>query len=166
MGRTVPLNEEAKRRAREMYKPGVVGYKQVARALGISETSVRRYVDDDYCARNLRDSLAAKKRRRGVCEKCGGETLYNGRTINGPSKICKTCAEAPRETCKRGHPLIPENRVRIKGSGEMCRLCRNEYMRQQQWRRRRERGVTERGEYRKPKREALLAVLESEGAAS
>ena len=51
-----------------------------------------RYASDpEYAQRCREHSLAAKRKRRGVCEKCGGETMYNGKTTNGPSKICAKC---------------------------------------------------------------------------
>ncbi len=42
--------------------------------------------------RDLRMSREAKRRRRGTCERCGGETRYNGDTVNGPSRVCRSCA--------------------------------------------------------------------------
>lgn len=51
----------------------------------------RRALDPEYAQRSREQSLAAKRRRRGVCELCGGETRYNGNRINGPSSICAAC---------------------------------------------------------------------------
>jgi len=148
MGRTVPRNDEAARRARELYVPRVFGYKAVARELGISVTSVRRYVDDNFHQRMLADSREAKKRRTGVCERCGGETRYNGRTTNGPSPICDTCAHTFTH-CQNGHKYTPETDLRQqpsykRGGGHSCRICRNDYMREFSRRRRREAGIPER----------------------
>ncbi len=51
----------------------------------------RRAEDPEYAERCRQGSRAAKQRRRGTCEVCGGETRYNGRTTNGPSRICGDC---------------------------------------------------------------------------
>lgn len=45
----------------------------------------------EYAERSRQQSLAAKRRRRGSCERCGAETKYNGHTVNGPSKVCAAC---------------------------------------------------------------------------
>lgn len=52
----------------------------------------RRATDPEYAQRSRELSLAAKRRRRGVCEKCGGATKYNGHTVNGASRICAKCS--------------------------------------------------------------------------
>jgi hypothetical protein len=41
---------------------------------------------------NLRFSREAKKKRRGVCADCGGETRYNGRNGRVVSERCASCA--------------------------------------------------------------------------
>lgn len=51
----------------------------------------RRANDPEYAQRSREQSLAAKRRRRGVCERCGGETKYNGHGI-GVSKVCADCS--------------------------------------------------------------------------
>lgn len=107
MGRTIPLNVEMQRRARKLYVPGVFGIRRVARELGISETSVRRYVDEGFRARNLADSREAKKRRTGICEICGGETRYNGHAGRPVSEICAACNVS----------LIREIAIDLRGSG-------------------------------------------------
>jgi hypothetical protein len=79
--------------ARALYQPGVNGHgiKAVAKQLGISANSVRRYVDPAYAERQRRLSREAKQRRTGICRECGGETRYNGHRVNGPSSLCSTC---------------------------------------------------------------------------
>ena len=79
--------------ARALYQPGVNGHgiTSVARQLGISPTSVRRYVNPTYATRMRHLSNEAKRRRTGICRECGGETRYNGRTVNGPSTLCSAC---------------------------------------------------------------------------
>lgn len=54
-------------------------------------------------------SNAAKQRRRGVCERCGGETRYNGHrdkaNPNGVSRLCSSCNQddaAARARARRG----------------------------------------------------------------
>ena len=51
----------------------------------------RRAADPEYAQRSREQSRAAKRRRRGVCEVCGGVTRYNGKTTNGPSRLCAKC---------------------------------------------------------------------------
>ena len=51
----------------------------------------RRAADPEYAERQRELSRAAKRRRIGVCERCGGETRYNGVTNNGPSTVCGAC---------------------------------------------------------------------------
>lgn len=51
----------------------------------------RRETDPAYAQRQRELSLAAKRRRRGVCETCGGVTRYNGHTVAGASRICANC---------------------------------------------------------------------------
>src|ERR1051325_9741266 len=46
----------------------------------------RRAPDPAYAQRSREQSLAAKRRRRGVCEVCGGATAYNGKTVRGASR--------------------------------------------------------------------------------
>ena len=79
-------------RARALYLSGH-GYRPVARLLGISPSSVRRYVDSDYAERNRRQSREAKRRRTGICRECGGVTLYNGRKKGtAVSTLCAACS--------------------------------------------------------------------------
>lgn len=47
-------------------------------------------------------SREAKRRRVGTCEDCGAATRYNGRTINGASRLCCPCANRRIGHAKRG----------------------------------------------------------------
>lgn len=62
---------------------------------------LRRLTDPAYAQRSREQSAAAKRRRRGVCEVCGGETRYNGVATNGPSRICATCQRARQHESRR-----------------------------------------------------------------
>ena len=89
---------------RALYVRGVFGYRRVAQELGTSHTTVRRLLDPDFRERQLRLAREYKRRRRGMCEDCGTETRYNGRSVNGPSRYCLTCANQRlgRETRGQG----------------------------------------------------------------
>lgn len=130
--------------ARALYRPGEVGYKRVGKMLGVSPSTVRRWVDPDVAEQHRVAAREAKRRRVGVCEQCGGETRYGGHAPNGVSRICFTCATQPREFCKRGHPLTPENRAPNGRGRGTCRICRNERMRVYHAQRRREQGILRR----------------------
>ncbi len=52
----------------------------------------RRAADPEYAERQRELSRLAKQRRKGVCEVCGGETRYNGRTTKDTSDICAGCS--------------------------------------------------------------------------
>ena len=64
----------------------------------------RRAEDPAYAQRSREQSLAAKRRRRGVCAICGGETKYNGKRTNGPSTICGTCFRSRQHAERRWTP--------------------------------------------------------------
>lgn len=92
---SVTLQEQA----RELYVPGIVGYKQVAKLLGVSQTTVRRWLDPEMAERNRVSSREAKRRRSGTCRRCGGETRYSGNAGKGVSDLCEACAhEEQRES--------------------------------------------------------------------
>ncbi len=66
------------------------GYKTIAREVGVSASTVRRWVDPDFRKRDLAVSLAAKKRRTGTCVDCGAVTRYGGHG-RGTSERCPPC---------------------------------------------------------------------------
>lgn len=58
--------------------------------------------DPEYAERLRQQSRDAKRRRRGVCTRCGGETRYSG---HGVSQVCATCngeLSAQRQHAKIG----------------------------------------------------------------
>lgn len=73
----------------EVGSAAVVPFKEPGRMAEYQRA--RRLADPEYAERSRQQSLAAKRRRRGVCERCGGETKYNGRTTPGPSSVCAKC---------------------------------------------------------------------------
>jgi len=121
--------EEAKRRAQALYVPKSYGYRRIARELGIPPGTVRRWVVPGKAEADRRAARERKRQRVGVCERCGGQTRYNGRTAAGPSRICATCATAPRTHCKRGHELTPDNVVHRQKGERLCRTCRRASLR-------------------------------------
>jgi len=89
---------DLKAEAARLYVPRVFGYKKVGERLGMSTTTIRRWLDPDFNERILRLSREAKRRRRGICEDCGGETRYAGGPGPGRkhrpiiSKLCAACS--------------------------------------------------------------------------
>lgn len=105
-----------------------LGYVRIGRELGIGATSVRRLLDPEFAERQRRMSHDAKRRRVGVCERCGAETRYNGKTTRGPSSLCKFCGEATnadRGVLKRGTgtvgPLVLDYLEQPRRHGEVAR---------------------------------------------
>lgn len=145
------MSATLEQRARDLYVPGIVGYKSVAKILGVSETTVRRWLNPAVAEASRQRSAAAKRRRTGTCERCGGETRYNGHTA-GVSRICDACHDAPRTHCAQGHELTPENRLKVgnEKGGFTCRTCRNDYMREYQEQARRTSGVLRRRNRNRP----------------
>lgn len=81
----------AAEQARELHDSGL-GYKRIAKRLGVSATTVRRLLDSDYAERMRVQSREAKRRRTGVCKTCGGVTRYGG----GKVPVSEECAECVR----------------------------------------------------------------------
>ena len=76
-----------------LYEQRGWGYTKIAKELGCSTTTVRRWVQPEYDAHQRRTSLARKQKIRGTCELCGGETKYNGHVGNSSaSRICASCS--------------------------------------------------------------------------
>jgi transposase-like protein len=80
-------------RAVELAATGL-GHKEVAKKLGVPYATVGRWLHPEWAAKERASSREAKRRRTGVCLSCGGETRYNGRTVNGPSARCASCARS------------------------------------------------------------------------
>jgi hypothetical protein len=58
-------------------------------------------VSEEARTRSQISSRRAKRRRRGVCERCRGETRYNGKT-SAVSRLCVVCSNRERGLRKRG----------------------------------------------------------------
>lgn len=69
------------------------GYKRIGRALGVSPSTVRRWVLPGAREANLLASREAKRRRTGTCVDCGGVTRYNGHGRES-SERCASCSRA------------------------------------------------------------------------
>lgn len=78
---------ELRERAAELRSHGH-GYNSIARAVGISNSTVIRWLDPTFNARQLANCRATKERYRGVCEECGGPTSG----CNGPGTAARYCA--------------------------------------------------------------------------
>jgi hypothetical protein len=68
---------------------GGLSYSRIAAMLGVSATTVRRWVMPGVNERHLRQSREAKRRRTGVCATCGGPTRYSGGS--GADSVSRTC---------------------------------------------------------------------------
>lgn len=92
--------------ARDPARPVTLVMEELSALFGVSHSTVRRIVDPEFAQRDRALSAAAKRRRRGVCERCGGETRYagNGTTANGCARLCEACG---KETAKeRAEPRL------------------------------------------------------------
>lgn len=96
-------------KARQIYVPGVFGYRRVAKELGVSEGSVRRAVDPAFAERHRIASRDRKRALRGTCHRCGQETRYGGKKLSGNLGVSIYCAacnaviSAERAKTMRGH---------------------------------------------------------------
>ncbi len=68
-----------------------LGVRRIARATGVSKTTVKRWIDPSYDERLRRLSLEAKQRRTGICVDCGATTRYAGHGQD-VSLRCPPCA--------------------------------------------------------------------------
>ncbi len=162
------MNQQEKRaKARELYVPGIVTLESVAKIIGVSRSTVLRYVNDASNENTLRKSREAKRKRTGVCSQCGGETRYSGHKSNDyVSTVCNSCAHSFTH-CSRGHLYTPETDLRGQpgyknGGGHSCRICRNAHMREWAAAKRRAEGRPERDP---AAYESRRLNWESEGAA-
>ena len=82
--------------ARDPARPAAHVLAELAELFGVSRSTARRIVDPEFAQRDRALSAAAKRRRRGVCERCGGETRYagNGSTWHGCARLCEACGKA------------------------------------------------------------------------
>lgn len=88
---SAPYSESIRARANELYKPGVYGVSRVARDLGVSNTTVRRWVDPGFAESSRRLARENKKRYRGTCVDCGASTAYSGVRSLGSDR-CQACS--------------------------------------------------------------------------
>jgi hypothetical protein len=88
MNKVTPELEAAIKR---MYVPHAIGYKLIAKRVGLSPSTVRRVLRPERAERDRMLSREAKRKRTGSCILCGGLTRYGG---GDPpiSRYCKTCA--------------------------------------------------------------------------
>lgn len=110
-----PMKPAAEQRLREIRdrwesrdpsRPAAHVVDEIAALFGVSSTTVRRVVDPEFAQRDREWSAAAKQRRRGVCERCGGETRYAGKgsTANGCARLCEACGKATAK--ERAEPRL------------------------------------------------------------
>lgn len=67
-------------------------FREIAQELGCSTGEVTRLLHPEKRERDRQQTNAAKHRRRGTCERCGGETKYSGKGGEGVSRVCIKCA--------------------------------------------------------------------------
>lgn len=89
-----------------------LGCKRIARLLGVSPSTVRRWTNPEYAERQLRLSREAKRRRRGVCERCGGETRYSGGRNSSGTPVATLCARCGTQASVDHHQAL-------RGSGDL-----------------------------------------------
>jgi len=68
------------------------GSDSIAAATGVSRTSVCRVIYPRALENSRRTSRAAKQRRRGTCQVCGGPTKYAGKR-EAVAPVCQDCAQ-------------------------------------------------------------------------
>ncbi len=96
---------DVRARARRLRRAGV-SRAQIARVLGVSVTTVRRWTSEDYAERMRKLAREYKQRRTGTCRVCGATTSYNGKRDKPVSDRCPSCAR--REAGARQTELTRE----------------------------------------------------------
>ena len=69
------------------------GYNRIARELGTSATTVRRWLIPGLEEQMYVAARERKRRLTGVCERCDGVTRYNGHGGNVVSRVCAACQQ-------------------------------------------------------------------------
>jgi uncharacterized protein YerC len=87
-------------RARKLRADGAT-YREIETRLGLSYSTVRRYLDPEFAERMRVASRDAKRRRRGRCRVCGAETSYNG-DGKAVSDLCQKHAAQEAGLRRRG----------------------------------------------------------------
>lgn len=59
---------------------------------------------------------------------CGNRACVNPNHLEAVTHA-ENMRRTMRETCRRGHAVIPENRYRVRGRNSECRLCKLEHAR-------------------------------------
>src|SRR5438105_2732040 len=96
------MSNDLQELARKRYVPGVRSFKAVAEELGVSTTTVQRWVKPELTERMKLSSAQAKRRRTGTCEKCGAPTRYGGQKTPGAvSRFCIPCGQVWSAARKR-----------------------------------------------------------------
>lgn len=68
-----------------------LGYNRIGQRLGISPTTVRRWVNPEYDAKQKADTRRRKREKYGgICVDCGARTAYTGRKPRGATR-CLSC---------------------------------------------------------------------------
>lgn len=63
----------------------------IADRVGVSKSTIYRWLRPGYAERSRKLSNEAKRRRTGVCEDCGAETRYNGHSAEVSAR-CLRCS--------------------------------------------------------------------------
>lgn len=67
------------------------GWMTIGRELGVPSTTIKRWLDPSFNARQFAAARAAKQRRTGRCRGCGHTTRYNGQKGLAVSEWCHGC---------------------------------------------------------------------------
>jgi transposase len=81
-------------RARSLRERGVP-HREIAARLGVSRTTVARWLNPAYAERDRQRSREAKRRRRRPCERCGCPLSYERQ-----DGVCRLCQRG-NATCRR-----------------------------------------------------------------
>lgn len=68
-----------------------LSFKEIGERVGVSARHARYLADPVYAEQSRRASREAKRRRTGVCARCGGETRYAGKS-SAVADVCASCA--------------------------------------------------------------------------
>lgn len=88
--------------------------RRIGRLLGVPYTTVYRWLNADYAARQRARSADRKNRYRGWCVDCGAPTAWGGATTGGkPSKRCRSCRKALEQSAdyRAEHTVWTKDRV-------------------------------------------------------
>jgi hypothetical protein len=78
-------------RAARMLAQGM-SQRATARELGVTQSTIRRWTDPEYAARDIENSRKAKLKRGGTCVDCGGPTQYSNYQPGKVSLRCLACS--------------------------------------------------------------------------